>query len=116
MHTNGGSLLGLAAFVFTSGREAEMMTNAEWMQAGLAGMPYAAVDKKWADDPAAKSKVKMVCISCHEPSRFGEPGGTQSRVEIIGVLKRISRLRLSCRLRLTGQVFSYRKVGGTIFD
>lgn len=71
MHMKGESLSGLAATAYRTGREAEMMKTLERMQAGLAKTPYAVVAKKWAEDPAARAKVKMVCISCHEPNRLG---------------------------------------------
>jgi len=47
----------------------------------MAKTPYAAVAKKWAEDPAARDKVKMVCISCHEPNRLG------NRVELSHAVK-----------------------------
>jgi hypothetical protein len=81
MHMKGESLSGLAASAYRTGREAEMMKTLERMQAGLAKTPYAAVAKKWAEDPAARSKVKMVCISCHEPNRLG------NRVELSHAVK-----------------------------
>jgi hypothetical protein len=71
MHIKGESLAGLAATAYRTGREAEMTKTLERMQVVLAKTPYAAVARKWAEDPAARSKVKMVCISCHEPNRLG---------------------------------------------
>jgi hypothetical protein len=71
MHLKGESLSGLAATAYRTGREAEMKKTLERMQVVLAKTPYAVVAKKWAEDPAARSKVKMVCISCHEPNRLG---------------------------------------------
>jgi hypothetical protein len=67
----GESLAGLAATAYRTGREAELTKTLERMQGMLAKTPYASVAKKWAEDPAARSKVKMVCISCHEPNRLG---------------------------------------------
>jgi hypothetical protein len=71
MHMKGESLAGLAATAYRTGREAELTKTLERMQGMLAKTPYASVAKKWAEDPAARSKVKMVCISCHEPNRLG---------------------------------------------
>ena len=71
MHMKGESLAGLAATAYRTGREAEMVKTLERMQTGLAKTPYALVAKKWAEDPASRGKVKMVCISCHEPNRLG---------------------------------------------
>ena len=81
MHMKGESLSGLAATAYRTGREAELTKTLERMQAGLAKTPYAAVAKKWAEDPSARSKVKMVCISCHEPNRLG------NRVELSHAVK-----------------------------
>lgn len=71
MHMKGESLSGLAASAYRTGREEEMTKTLERMQTMLAKTPYATVAKKWAEDPASRSKVKMVCISCHEPNRLG---------------------------------------------
>lgn len=71
MHMKGESLSGLAATAYRTGREAEMMKTLERIQAGMPKTPYAAVAKKWADEPEARAKVKFVCISCHEPNRLG---------------------------------------------
>jgi len=75
MHMKGEVLAGLAASAFRTGREEELIKTLERMQVSLAKTPYALVAKKWADEPESRSKVKMACISCHEPNRLG------SRVE-----------------------------------
>lgn len=71
MHLHGESLSGLAATAYRTGREAEMNKALDRMIAGLDKTPYALVAKKWKEDPAARPRVKMVCVSCHEPNRLG---------------------------------------------
>jgi hypothetical protein len=81
MHMKGESLSGLAASAYRTGREAEMMKTLERMQVGLTKTPYAAVARKWVEDPGSRGRVKIVCISCHEPNRLG------NRVELSHVVK-----------------------------
>jgi hypothetical protein len=49
----------------------ELKQALERIMTGMPKTPYATVAKKWMEDPAARGKVKMVCISCHEPNRLG---------------------------------------------
>jgi hypothetical protein len=71
MHIKGEVWAGVAAGAYATGREAELKQALERIMTGMPKTPYAMVAKKWMDDPAARGKVKMVCISCHEPNRLG---------------------------------------------
>lgn len=71
MHMKGESLAGLAVTASRTGREAEVMKALTRIQEGMPKTPYAMVAKKWAEEPESRGKVKLMCISCHEPNRLG---------------------------------------------
>ena len=71
MHLKGESLAGLAATAYQSGREAEMKQALERILAGMPKTPYASVAKKWMEEPESRARLKIACISCHEPNRLG---------------------------------------------
>lgn len=71
MHLKGESLSGLAATAYRTGREAEMKQALERIVAGMPKTPYASVAKKWMEEPESRARVKIACISCHEPNRLG---------------------------------------------
>jgi hypothetical protein len=71
MHMKGESLAGLAGTAYKTGREDVLTATLARIQTMMPKTPYAAVAKKWAESPESRGKVKMVCISCHEPNRLG---------------------------------------------
>lgn len=71
MHLKGESLAGLAATAYRSGREAEMKQALERILTGMPKTPYASVAKKWMEEPESRTRLKIACISCHEPNRLG---------------------------------------------
>ena len=71
MHLKGESLSGLAATAYRTGREAELKQALERILTGMPKTPYASVAKKWMEEPESRARVKIACISCHEPNRLG---------------------------------------------
>ena len=81
MHMKGESLSGLAATAYQTGREAEMKKALERILSGMPKTPYATAAKKWIEEPESRARVKIACLSCHEPNRLG------NRVELSHVVK-----------------------------
>ena len=70
MHMKGEILAGLAMATQRTGRDGELAAALTRVQEMLPKTPYAAVAKKWAEDPASRTKVRLACLSCHEPNRL----------------------------------------------
>ncbi len=81
MHLKGESLSGLAAAAYRTGREAEMKKTLERIVSGMPKTPYASAAKKWMEEPESRTRLKIACISCHEPNRLG------NRVELSHAVK-----------------------------
>ena len=70
LHIKGELLSGLAQAAQRNGRMAEMNEHLDRILEFLPGTPYEASAKKWKADPAVASKVKIACMSCHDPGRL----------------------------------------------
>ncbi len=70
-HMKGEILAGLAAATQRTGRLEELPVALETIQQKLPGTVYATAAKKWMADPESAAKVKMACLTCHEPNTLG---------------------------------------------
>lgn len=68
LHMKGEILGGRAAAAFRTGHEEDLRQTLALIQEKMPGTLYATVAKKWTDDPAARAKTRIACISCHEPN------------------------------------------------
>ncbi len=65
-HMKGELLAGLALVAQRTDRPEEVMLYLDRTIAMLPGTPYEAAAKQWKADPAAATKVRLVCLSCHK--------------------------------------------------
>jgi len=70
MHMKGEIVAGLAVATQRTGRDGELSAALTRVQEMLPKTPYAAVAKKWAEDPTSRTRVRPGCISCREPDRL----------------------------------------------
>lgn len=68
LHMKGEVIAGLAVATQRTGRTEELPAALEAVQTKLAGSVYANAAKKWQADPASATKVRMACMTCHEPN------------------------------------------------
>ncbi len=71
VHMKGEIIAGLALATQRTGRSAELGAALETVRQKLPGTVYARAAEKWIADPAAAGKVRMACLSCHEPNTLG---------------------------------------------
>ncbi len=71
LHMKGEVIAGLAVATQRTGRTDELPAALEAVQTKLAGSVYASAAKKWLADPASATKVRMACLTCHEPNTLG---------------------------------------------
>lgn len=71
LHMKGEVIAGLAVATQRTGRNDELPAALETIQTKLPNSVYASAAKKWLADPSSATKVRMACISCHEPNTLG---------------------------------------------
>jgi hypothetical protein len=69
-HPRGELLGGLAQSAQRTGRTREVGTYLDRILALLPDTPYAAVARRWKDDPGAAVGTKLTCLTCHAPGRL----------------------------------------------
>lgn len=68
LHMRGEIIAGLAVATQRTGRTAELPAALEAVQTKLPGSVYATAAQKWLADPTSATKVRMACLTCHEPN------------------------------------------------
>lgn len=69
-HMKGELFAGLATSAMRTGRTEEAMRHLDKILEVLPGTPYAAVAKKWKENPKASADTSMSCMTCHEQGRL----------------------------------------------
>jgi tetratricopeptide (TPR) repeat protein len=70
IHMKGELLAGLATTAMRTGRTEEAIRHLDVILETLPGTPYAAVAKKWKENPKAAADTSMSCMTCHEQGRL----------------------------------------------
>lgn len=71
LHMKGEILAGLAVTTQRTGRTAELPDRLETLRQKLEGTAYSRAAEKWLADPGSASKVRLACLTCHQPNTLG---------------------------------------------
>jgi hypothetical protein len=71
LHMKGEVIAGLAVATQRTGRNAELSAALETVRQKLPGTVYAKAAEKWMADPESAGKVRLACLTCHEPNTLG---------------------------------------------
>ena len=71
VHMRGEVVAGLAVATQRTGRTAELPAALAAVREKLPNTPYSRAADRWIADPASATKVRMACLTCHEPNTLG---------------------------------------------